>query len=179
MGIKELQQGMMSEAISQGRLQTEQAEWLMKEHKKQQEAVHRMYDEEISRQRMMLEEKLARRRALAQASVSVCVCVCVCWGRGGVLQCVAVCLCVVGWEGGGLRVWLCISLVGLECVGGVSVLHKCMVGLCVDLCLSSMDQRKYVSRGLRYVGFCLVQVSISVCMVFSVCVCVGGGVSLA
>ena len=64
---------MMSEVISQGQLQAEQADWLIKEHKKQQDAVHRMYDEEISRQRMVLEEKLARRRALAQASVSVWV----------------------------------------------------------------------------------------------------------
>ena len=76
MGIKELQQGMMSEVITQGQLHAEQADWLMKEHKKQQDGVHRMYDEEISRQRMVLEEKLARRRALAQASVSVCVSVC-------------------------------------------------------------------------------------------------------
>ena len=78
MGIKELQQGLMSEVITQGQLNAEQADWLIKEHKKQQEGVHRMYDEEISRQRMVLEEKLARRRALAQASVSVCVCVSVC-----------------------------------------------------------------------------------------------------
>ena len=70
MGIKELQQSLMSEVIGQGKLRAEQADWLLKEHKKQQEAVHRMYDEEISRQRMVLEEKLARRRALAQASVS-------------------------------------------------------------------------------------------------------------
>ncbi|KAL8610097.1 hypothetical protein ACOMHN_024563 [Nucella lapillus] len=68
MGIKEAQQNMMSEVISKGQLQAEQADWLMKEHKKQQEAVHRMYDEEISRQRMVLEEKLAKRRALATAS---------------------------------------------------------------------------------------------------------------
>ena len=87
MGIKELQQGMMSEVITQGQLHAEQADWLMKEHKKQQDSVHRMYDEEISRQRMVLEEKLARRRALAQASVSVCVCVCV-------AACLSVSLCV-------------------------------------------------------------------------------------
>ncbi|KAK7484926.1 hypothetical protein BaRGS_00023846 [Batillaria attramentaria] len=68
MGIKELQQGLMTEVITQGKLNVEQADWLIKEHKKQQEAVHRMYDDEISRQRMVLEEKLARRRALAQAS---------------------------------------------------------------------------------------------------------------
>lgn len=70
MGIKELQQKMITDVITNGKLNEEQAEWLMKEHKKQQEAVHRMYDEEISRQRMSLEEKLARRIALAQASVS-------------------------------------------------------------------------------------------------------------
>ncbi|XP_076436466.1 limbin-like [Babylonia areolata] len=68
MGIKEQQQSMLGEVVSKGQLQAEQAEWLMKEHRRQQEAVHRMYDEEISRQRMVLEEKLARRRALATAS---------------------------------------------------------------------------------------------------------------
>lgn len=70
MGIKELLQGLIQDTVSQGHLQEEQADWLVKEHKKQQEAVHRMYDEEISRQRMVLEEKLARRRALAKAAVS-------------------------------------------------------------------------------------------------------------
>ncbi|PVD30384.1 hypothetical protein C0Q70_09650 [Pomacea canaliculata] len=68
MGIKELLQGLIQDTVSQGHLQEEQADWLVKEHKKQQEAVHRMYDEEISRQRMVLEEKLARRRALAKAA---------------------------------------------------------------------------------------------------------------
>ncbi len=48
----------------------EQAEWLMKEHFKNQTAIAKIYDDEISRQRMTLEEKLARRRALAEANVS-------------------------------------------------------------------------------------------------------------
>ena len=47
----------------------EQAEWLMKEHFKNQAAIEKIYDDEISRQRMALEEKLARRRALAQEHV--------------------------------------------------------------------------------------------------------------
>ncbi len=48
----------------------EQAEWLMKEHFKNQGAIERLYDDEISRQRATLEEKLARRRAHAQRHVS-------------------------------------------------------------------------------------------------------------
>ena len=62
----------MDDTIVQGNLHQEQAEWLMKEHKKQQQAIQRMYDEEISQQRIVLEEKLARRKALAQMSVSLC-----------------------------------------------------------------------------------------------------------
>ncbi len=42
----------------------------MKEHFKNQTAIEKIYDDEISRQRMTLEEKLARRRALAEANVS-------------------------------------------------------------------------------------------------------------
>ena len=47
----------------------EQAEWLMKEHFKNQATIEKIYDDEISRQRMALEEKLARRRALATEHV--------------------------------------------------------------------------------------------------------------
>ncbi|XP_076460984.1 limbin-like [Babylonia areolata] len=68
MGIKELQQNVIAEVNSRGQLDAEKADWLRKEYKRQQEAVHRMYDDEISRQRMALEEKLARRRGLAQMS---------------------------------------------------------------------------------------------------------------
>ncbi len=42
----------------------------MKEHFKNQTSIEKIYDDEISRQRMALEEKLARRRALAEANVS-------------------------------------------------------------------------------------------------------------
>ncbi|XP_041369582.1 limbin-like [Gigantopelta aegis] len=70
MGSKEVQQTLLDDTVAQGQLRQEQAEWLMKEHKRQQEAIHRMYDEEISQQRIVLEEKLARRKALAQMSES-------------------------------------------------------------------------------------------------------------
>ena len=46
-----------------------QVKWLLAEHTKTQKALESMYDEEISRQRMNLEERLARRKALAQAAV--------------------------------------------------------------------------------------------------------------
>lgn len=48
----------------------EQAAWLMKEHAKNVSALDKIHDEELSRQRLVLEEKLAQRRALAELSVS-------------------------------------------------------------------------------------------------------------
>ena len=69
MGIKGLQQEYLEDVGKQGQLSEEQADWLMKEHFKNQTAVDKLYDDEISRQRMVLEEKLARRRALAEAKV--------------------------------------------------------------------------------------------------------------
>ena len=70
MGIKELQQGLLGDVKDEGKLTSEQAEWLMKQYLTDQAAVEKLYDDEISRQRMILEEKLARRRALAQKTVS-------------------------------------------------------------------------------------------------------------
>ncbi|GFS14925.1 limbin, partial [Elysia marginata] len=67
-GIKEIQQQYMEDVIDAGQLNMEKSEWLMKQHRQQQEEIHRKYDDEISRQRMNLDEKLARRRALALAS---------------------------------------------------------------------------------------------------------------
>lgn len=71
MGITELQQQFVNEVISSEDLPSEKAAWLIKEHKRQQEEIAKKYDDEISLQRMLLEEKLAKRRALAQASVSI------------------------------------------------------------------------------------------------------------
>ena len=70
MGMKELQQQALNEIVDQGKLTKQQADWLLAEHLKNQKALEGMYDEEISRQRQVLEEKLARRKALAQAAVS-------------------------------------------------------------------------------------------------------------
>ncbi|RUS90472.1 hypothetical protein EGW08_001740, partial [Elysia chlorotica] len=67
-GIKEIQQHFIGSVIDAGQLNMEKSEWLVKQHREQQDEIHRKYDEEISRQRMNLEEKLARRRALALAS---------------------------------------------------------------------------------------------------------------
>lgn len=67
-GLKELQQGMLTEAAEVGLLSHEKVNWMLNEHKKTQEKLEMIYDEEISRQRMLLEEKLERRRALAKTS---------------------------------------------------------------------------------------------------------------
>ena len=73
MGIKELQQDALEGVKKDGQLTEQQADWLMKEYLKNQAAVEKLYDDEISRQRMSLEEKLARRRALAAQAVSTCI----------------------------------------------------------------------------------------------------------
>ena len=72
MGIKTAQQDFLDDVIKESNLpHGEQVDWIMKEHFKNQGALEKMYDDEISRQRMVLEEKLARRKALAQISVSI------------------------------------------------------------------------------------------------------------
>lgn len=71
MGIKSAQQEFLDDVITEAKLPSgEQVDWIMKEHFKNQGAIEKMYDDEISRQRMVLEEKLARRKALALLSVS-------------------------------------------------------------------------------------------------------------
>ena len=71
MGIKTAQQDFLDDVIKESNLpHGEQVDWIMKEHFKNQSALEKLYDDEISRQRMILEEKLARRKALAQISVS-------------------------------------------------------------------------------------------------------------
>ena len=71
MGIKTAQQDFLDDVIKDAELPPgEQVDWIMKEHFKNQSALEKLYDDEISRQRMILEEKLARRKALAQISVS-------------------------------------------------------------------------------------------------------------
>ena len=70
MGIKEIQIQALTDVKDQGKLSDQQMKWLMAEHLKNQKNLESMYDDEISRQRMVLEEKLAKRKALAQAAVS-------------------------------------------------------------------------------------------------------------
>ncbi|CAH1782700.1 unnamed protein product [Owenia fusiformis] len=65
MALKESQQQLLKDVIDDGKLVEEQADWLIKEHMKNQSNLETLYDDEISKQRMALEEKLARRRALA------------------------------------------------------------------------------------------------------------------
>ena len=69
MGIKGLQQGYLDDVQDKKDMSEEQVDWLMKEHFRTQANLEHLYDDEISRQRMILEEKLARRKALAEGSV--------------------------------------------------------------------------------------------------------------
>ena len=66
---KELQQQALNDLKEKTEMPEEQAAWLMKEHAKNVSALDRIHDEELSRQRLVLEEKLAQRRALAELSV--------------------------------------------------------------------------------------------------------------
>lgn len=71
MGIKELQIQALNDVKDQGKLSDQQMKWLLAEHMKNQKTLEGLFDEEISKQRMSLEEKLARRKALAQSAVSI------------------------------------------------------------------------------------------------------------
>lgn len=64
---------MLNEAGEIGLLNQQKMNWMLNEHKTTQEKLEKVYDEEISRQRMLLEEKLERRRALAKTSVNITV----------------------------------------------------------------------------------------------------------
>ena len=71
LGIKQAQQEYLEDVIKEGNLPVgEQVDWLIKEHMKNQGTLEKLYDDEVSRQRMVLEEKLAKRRALAAMAVS-------------------------------------------------------------------------------------------------------------
>lgn len=65
--MKDLQKECLSDVKKQGNLTDEQMKWLFAEYQRNQKALDNMYDEEISKQRMILEEKLAKRKALAKA----------------------------------------------------------------------------------------------------------------
>ena len=67
--LEELQKEMLDEAKDDGKLSAEQADWMMREHQKNQIEVKRVYGDEMARQRMILNEKLERRRLMAQAKV--------------------------------------------------------------------------------------------------------------
>ena len=68
--MKEVQQEMLEDVIHNGQLRDDKADWLLKEHRELQKRIDAMHDEEIARQRLILEEKLERRKALARAEVS-------------------------------------------------------------------------------------------------------------
>ncbi len=69
--MEDLQNEMLEETKETGKLSTEQAEWMMREHHRNQQEVKRVYSDEMARQRMVLNEKLERRRLLAQAKVTL------------------------------------------------------------------------------------------------------------
>ena len=69
MELKGQQSATLDEVILQGELDEEQARNLIREHKANVATVENAMDEEVSRQRMLLEEKLARRKAMAHANV--------------------------------------------------------------------------------------------------------------
>ncbi|XP_078587515.1 uncharacterized protein LOC144868783 isoform X1 [Branchiostoma floridae x Branchiostoma japonicum] len=66
-GLKELQHNLLKDLAEQAELSEEEAARIMREHKENQATINRLMDEEMSRQRMQLEEKLAQRRAMAKA----------------------------------------------------------------------------------------------------------------
>ncbi|XP_056006535.1 trichohyalin-like isoform X2 [Ostrea edulis] len=66
MGMKEIEQDLLGDVIQQGHLVGEKAEWLLEEHRKVQSQMEKMYDEEVARQRFILEEKLEKRKALVK-----------------------------------------------------------------------------------------------------------------
>ncbi|XP_023932030.1 uncharacterized protein LOC106179092 [Lingula anatina] len=63
--VKDIQRQCLSQIVEQGELNQQQADWIINEHQKNQEKVDKIYDDEVSRQRAALEEKLTRRRMLA------------------------------------------------------------------------------------------------------------------
>lgn len=69
MGLKELQIQALNDVKEQGKLSDAQIKSVLDDHHRNQQVLEGMYDEEISKQRMKLEEKLARRKALAESTV--------------------------------------------------------------------------------------------------------------
>ncbi|XP_060063934.1 trichohyalin-like [Ylistrum balloti] len=65
---KELHQNMLKDLEVDGNLNDEKVQWLLNEHKESQKRLEHVYDDEISKQRMHLEEKLERRRGLSKLS---------------------------------------------------------------------------------------------------------------
>ncbi|OWF43866.1 trichohyalin-like [Mizuhopecten yessoensis] len=65
---KELQKTMLKDLEVDGNLHDEKVQWLLDEHKESQKRLDLSYDNEISKQRMQLEEKLERRRGLSKLS---------------------------------------------------------------------------------------------------------------
>lgn len=67
---KESHQALLHELKEKSVVPEEQAAWLLKEHAQNVGNLERIHDDELCRQKLVLEEKLAKRRALAELSVS-------------------------------------------------------------------------------------------------------------
>ncbi|XP_069140013.1 limbin-like [Argopecten irradians] len=65
---KDLHSNMLKDLEMDGNLNDEKVQWLLDEHKESQKRLERAYDDEISKQRMHLDEKLERRRGLSKLS---------------------------------------------------------------------------------------------------------------
>ncbi|XP_071947479.1 uncharacterized protein [Antedon mediterranea] len=68
--IKSIQQEHLDQVILQGKLEEDQARELISDHWHNMAVLEKRMDEDISKQRMLLEEKLERHRALADRNIS-------------------------------------------------------------------------------------------------------------
>ena len=71
MEIKNLHVQVLDDVKTKGNLSEQQAEWLVEEHIKNESMVTELFDAEISKQRMKLDERVATRKALAEKAVSI------------------------------------------------------------------------------------------------------------
>ncbi|XP_067937333.1 limbin-like [Watersipora subatra] len=65
---KEIQQNVLNDLKTKSNMPEKQAAWLLKEHAQNVHKLERIHDDELCRQKLVLEEKLAKRRALAELS---------------------------------------------------------------------------------------------------------------
>ena len=69
LGLEEAQDNLLQDIKEGEKLSLEQSEWMMNEHMKNVLHVKKLYNEEMSNQRMALNERLERRRMMANKKV--------------------------------------------------------------------------------------------------------------